>query len=110
MSLDGIWKVEILGVYDWEALTTAFLHDGRYWAGSADHYTVGSYDVDGDKVISNVTTVLHGKSRTLFGKNVARHKIRFEGEVSNDTIKGTATNDEGKFVVQFRATKLADLP
>ncbi len=45
MSLNGIWKFEILGVYDWEPVSTAFMQDGRYWAGSADHYTVGSYEV-----------------------------------------------------------------
>ena len=110
MSLNGIWKFEILGVYEWEALTTAFLHDGRYWGGSADHYTVGSYELDGKKVIADVTMVMHGKSRTLFGKEADRHDMQFEGEVSNDTIKGIATDGHSVFLVRYRATKLADLP
>ena len=66
MDLNGIGEIEMLGIYDWEARATAFMQDGRYWAGSADHYVVGSYELDGNKVIAKVTIVVHGKSRTLW--------------------------------------------
>ncbi len=110
MSLNGIWKFEILGVYDWEPVSTAFMQDGRYWAGSADHYTVGSYEVVDGGISAEVTAVMHGRATTLFGKTSSRFQMRFKGEASNGEIKGTASDAEGKFVVQFRATRLADLP
>lgn len=43
MSVNGIWKVEMLGPYGWESVSTAFLEDGKYRAASEDHYTVGNY-------------------------------------------------------------------
>ena len=110
MSINGIWKIEILGLYDWEPFSTTFLHDGRYRSGSADHYTVGSYETDGNKIVADVTVVMHGKVRTLFGKKATRHELHLEGEVSGDTLKGTAAGDEGVFLVTYRGTKLADLP
>jgi len=110
MSLNGIWKIEMLGIYDWEARATAFMEDGRYWAGSANHYVVGGYEFDGNTVIAKMTIVAHGKSRTLFGKTADRHDIHFEAEVSNGTFQGVARDGDGRVLVQYRGTKLADLP
>ena len=50
MSVEGIWKVEMLGPYGWENVSTAFLEDGRYLAASQDHYVTGSYEVNGNRV------------------------------------------------------------
>ena len=111
MSVNGIWKVEMLGPYGWEGISTAFLHDGQYWGGSAEYYTVGSYMINGHKVTAETTMVIHGKSRAFLGKLARHYKLHFEGEVTNEKkVEGTATDDEGEFLVRFRATKLTDLP
>ena len=111
MSIDGIWKVEMLGPYGWEAMSTAFLHDGHYWAGSAEYYTVGNYVIDGQKITAETLLVMHGKLRAIFGKLSKRYKVHFEGEISStSTIVGKATDDDGDFLVRFRAAKLDELP
>ena len=67
-SLNGIWNVEMLGPDGWEATATAFLEDGKYWAGSENHYTVGNYEVSGNRIEISSAGVQHGKARTVFGK------------------------------------------
>lgn len=111
MSVEGIWKVEMLGPYGWEGVSTAFLHEGHYWGGSAEYYTVGSYLIDGQKVTAETTMVIHGKMRAFLGKQAKRYKLHFEGEIIDEKIvEGTATDDDGEFLVRFRATKLIELP
>ena len=36
MNIEGAWKVEMLGPYGWEKVSTAFLQGGRYLAAGAD--------------------------------------------------------------------------
>ena len=45
MSVEGVWKIEMLGPYGWEAVSTAFVENGRYLGASQDHYTIGHYEV-----------------------------------------------------------------
>ena len=45
MSVEGVWKVEVMGPHGWERIATALLKDGRYFGASADHYSTGSYEV-----------------------------------------------------------------
>jgi hypothetical protein len=110
MSAEGIWKVEMLGPYGWEAMSTAFLEDGTYRAGSVSHYATGTYAADDDKLTVNATLVLHkGASRTLFGQEGDRHEVRFNGRLAGDTASGDATDAAGRFMIRFRATRLAGL-
>jgi hypothetical protein len=109
MGIDGIWKIEMLGAYGWESVSTAFLKEGRHWDGSADHYALGRYSLDGDRVTSEVSVVVHGSSRALFGKTAKRYDLRFKGEWTEDRISGVATDEEGRFLLRYRATKLAEL-
>jgi hypothetical protein len=110
MSLNGIWKIEMLGPYGWEAVSTAFLQDGRYWSGGTNQYAVGTYTQDGDKVISEATVVVHGEKKSFLGRSASRYHLRFDGELADNTITGSATDGDGKFLVQHRASKLAELP
>ncbi len=110
MSLNGIWKVEMLTMYDWEPRATGFLRDGSYWGASADHYAVGSYVVDGTKFVGDISLITHGKSRTLFGKTADRIDIIVEAEISGDEFIGVAKDKNGAHLVQYRFTKLAELP
>ena len=50
MSVEGVWKIEILGPYGWEAVSTAFVENNRYLGASQDHYTVGHYEVEGNTI------------------------------------------------------------
>ena len=112
MSVDGIWKIEMLGPYGWEAVSTAFLEDGRYLAASQDHYATGSYELDGNQIQVTAATHTHGQARTMFGDNAPQVELSFSGELndSGDQISGQAEDKQAKYSVSFRATRLADLP
>ncbi len=109
MSLDGVWKIEILGVYGWETWATAFMDSGRYLAGSGDHYATGSYEQAGDSVALNTTMVVYDPKRAMFGKQGSEYQVRFEGRYADDRIDGNANDAEGGVLMRFRASKVADL-
>ena len=109
MSVNGIWKVEMLGPYGWESMSTAFLEDGRYLASSQDHYAVGRYKLKGNQIKVTATSHSHGKVRTMFGTRNPQMKLSFEGAVSGDQISGQAEDKQEKYSISFRANRLADL-
>ena len=109
MSLDGVWKIEMLGVYGWEAWATAFLEDGLYRAGGADHYATGTFVQHDDSVMVSTEMVVYDPHRTMFGKRDSEYQVRFEGRHANDTIDGHAKDADGSLLVRFRASKVADL-
>ena len=110
MSVNGIWKLEMLTTHDWEARATAFLRDGNYWGAGAQHYAVGNYKVDGTKFLADIVIVNHGEPRTLFGRKVDRYEIAIEAEISGDVFTGVGKDKEGNHVIQYKVTRLADLP
>jgi hypothetical protein len=110
MSVNGIWQIEMLGAYGWENVSTAFIEDGKYKSASEDHYSVGNYDISGNKVKISARHVSYGQARTLFGAKNNEINLNIEGVVDGGRINGQATDDEGKFFITFRATRLADLP
>jgi hypothetical protein len=109
MSVNGIWKIEMLGPYGWESVSTAFLEDGRYLSSSQDHYAVGSYVVTGSQVKTTATTYSHGQARTMFGARAPQMELSFDGEISGDQINGQAEDKTSKYSITFRATRLGDL-
>ena len=109
MSVNGIWKIEMLGPYGWESVSTAFLEDGRYLGSSQDHYSVGSYVVTGSQVKMTAATHSHGQVRTMFGAREPQMELSFDGEISGDHISGQAEDKAEKYSITFRATRLADL-
>ena len=109
MSANGIWKIEMLGPYGWEAVATAFLEDGRYLAASQDHYAIGSYELTGNNIQVTATTHTHGQVRTMFGANDPSVELSFGGEINGDRISGQAEDKKSKYSVTFRATRLGDL-
>jgi len=110
MSVNGIWKVEMLTTYDWEPRATAYLRDGSYWGAGSQHYAVGNYTVDGTKFLADILIVNHGKPRALFGKQVDRYEIAVEAEISDGVFTGVGKDKSGNHVIQYRITRLADLP
>ena len=109
MSVDGIWKIEMLGPYGWESVSTAFLEDGRYLAASRDHYSVGHYEVFGDQIIMTTTTHAHSEVRTMFGASEPKVELSFQGEINGDYIGGQADDNQAGYSITFRATRLGDL-
>ena len=109
MNINGIWKVEMLGPYGWENVSTAFFEDGNYKAASQDHYAIGSYAVDGDTLTIKARSHAHGQVRTLFGEKRQDLDLQFDGRIDGDEITGQARDEKAKYLLSFRATRLADL-
>ena len=110
MNLNGVWKVDLLTMYDWEPRATGFFRDGKYWGASSQHYAVGSYTIEGTKFAAEVTLVTHGQSRILFGKKAGHLDIVIEAEAAEDQFIATARDKDGEHLVQYRFTRLADWP
>ena len=111
MSVDGVWKVEMMGPYGWEKISTAFLKGGRFLAASADHYSTGSYEVDGGTLTAAIQITQHGKVRAIFGAKKKRLSTQFEAKIKKeDKMVGKSRPADGKkFEVKMRLTRLADL-
>ena len=109
-SLNGIWKVEMLGPDGWEATATAFLEDGKYRAGSENHYTVGNYEISGNRIELSAVGEQRGQGRTVFGKKEQKLDIKFEGEIDGDVIQGEARDNASAYETSFKITRLANLP
>jgi hypothetical protein len=109
MSVEGIWKIEMLGPYGWESMSTAFLENGRYLAGSQDHYARGSYEVNGSQLQAHATNYSYGDVRAMFGERSPQVALNFSGEVDGDKIVGQASDKSSKYSITFRATRLGDL-
>ncbi len=111
MSVDGVWKVEIMGPYGWDQLATAFLNGGSYLAASANNYATGSYEVDGDAFNGQLEVTQYGKCRAIFGSKKRHLHIGLEAKVKKeDKIVGTIRSKDGKkFEVKMRLTRLGDL-
>jgi hypothetical protein len=109
-SVDGVWKVELLASYGWEAVSTAFLDNGRYLAASQDHYAIGQYQISGKQIRVAAVSYAHGDMLNLFGVSDRQLEFKFEGEINGDQVNGQADDEQGRYSVTFRATRLADLP
>ncbi|MDJ0778328.1 MAG: hypothetical protein QNJ85_10720 [Gammaproteobacteria bacterium] len=110
MNLNGIWKVELLTMYDWEPRATAFFENGVYRGASSEHYAVGSYTLDGTKFVAELSIITHGQSKALFGKKADHLDVTIEAEVKGESFTGTAKDNSGTHLVQYRFTRMAELP
>lgn len=110
MSLNGIWKLAMLGPYGWEAISTAYLEDGKYRGASRNHYAVGEYTVSGEQLELSVKYVTHGEARTMFGKKAHKMDLEHRGEIRGDEIHGQTRERDSDYPITFRVTRLADLP
>ena len=111
MSIEGVWKVEMGGAYGWQQLGTAFLHDGRYLGASADHYTIGSYESDGDTIKMILHVIQYGKVRTIFGRKKKKFDVQAElkRKKSGKIVGVGRPCHEHKFDVKMRLTPLDKL-
>ena len=113
MSLDGIWIFEVVGVYGWERVSTAFMEKGRFLSGSASAFSYGTYVADGNKVKIKLQVTQHGKKRTIFGEKHRRFSIVMKAKCDGDKIEGKASLKGAKSTAthySFRLLRKLDLP
>jgi hypothetical protein len=110
MNVDGVWKIEILGPYGWEAVSTAFLEKGRYLAASQDHYTIGKYEVSGDNIKVEGSVHAHSESQHFAGSGIAPRNFGCEGQISGARISGQIEDSAAQQTMTARGTRLGDLP
>lgn len=89
-SLNGVWVLEIAGIYGWERIATVFLENGRYLGGGAFHYTQGSYVLDGKKVKFKLHLTQHGEKRTIFGEKSHHIYTEMIAKCKTNKIQGKA--------------------
>lgn len=109
MSVDGVWKVEMLGPYGWERVSTGFLDAGRYRTASRDHFAQGTYRLDGDHLSIEADMTVHGEVRALFGRRDTHFRLKIEADADGDKITGKAEDQEGQFSIHVRYYRLASL-
>ena len=111
MSVEGVWKIEMLSPYGWDAVATAFLQNGQYLGASANHYSIGRYEEDGQTLKAEVRITQHGQVRTVFGSKKEQVDTTIKAEIQTaDRIEGTASaSGAEKFDVSLRMTRLGGL-
>lgn len=90
MSLNGVWVLEVAGVYGWERVSTAFLEKGRYLGGSAAFFSQGKYTTHGDKVKISLKITRHGAEQTVFGEKRRFFSTEIKATHNKDLIEGHA--------------------
>jgi len=115
-NVEGVWRVQMLGPYGWETIAMAFMQDGRYRAASTDHFTIGSYEVNGDEFTADLWATQPGKVRSIYGSKKKRVHVSIEGRIKAgrakkaDKITGSSLPSVGKnFDVRVRLIRLDNL-
>lgn len=107
-QVEGVYKVEMLGPYGWEDFSTAFIRNGEYRSGSAEHFTAGRYEISDHRFEMEGNLTQYVEHRPLFGhKDVKGLPIKFRGTIENGKIDGQArVEDNEKYEVRFRLDRL----
>ena len=111
--IDGIWSVDIFGMYGWESIGMLALNDGHAIGGGNHHYAVGSYTESDDAVKISLTMNYKEVPRTLFGEAKNRFGVVFEGTRNGKKtrMRGTMHRPrKARMAVGCRLTRVADLP
>ena len=97
MSLNGVWSLEIAGMYGWERVSTVFLEDGRYLGGGATHFSQGRYTVNRKKIKIKIHMIQHGlQKRTVFGEKRSDLYTEITAKREGNTIQGKARLKDAK--------------
>ena len=95
-TIEGIYRVDLLGPYGWEKFSTAFIRDGEFRSASTEHFTAGTYAVEdrGFQMEGNLTQ--YDECRALFGRtDLQELPIKFSGAIHDDVIDGEARAADG---------------
>ena len=113
MNVDGIWYIDIFGLYGWESIGILILNDGFVIGGGDNHYTVGSYTESNDKISISMTMNYKEMMRTLFGETRNEFEVVFEGahNVKKNRYQGLMHRPpKADITVVCRVKRGADLP
>lgn len=109
MAIEGIWRVEMWGPYGWETVSTAFLDQGAYRAGSDRHFALGRYAEADGRLSAEVTVTNYRDNTAFFGKNEPVFRLNLAGEINGPTVTGEASDVELKYSIPIRMVKVGDL-
>lgn len=109
MTVDGIWRVEMWGPYGWKAVSTAFLEQGAYRAGSDRHFALGRYAETDGRLQEEVTVSNSRDDAAFFGKNEPVFPVNLSGQVNGPTVTGEASDLELKYSIPIRMVKVGEL-
>lgn len=115
MSLDGIWVLEIAGVFGWERMSSVFLEKGRYLGGGSIFYTQGSYTTKKNQVKFNLELTRHNhRDKTVvYGQIRKQFRTVVKAKVKKNEILGTMRLEGNKSTAEkyhIRLLRMADLP
>ncbi|MCW8930762.1 MAG: hypothetical protein OQL19_11035 [Gammaproteobacteria bacterium] len=115
MSIDGIWVLEIAGVFGWERLSTVFLEKGRYLGGGPVFFTQGKYVVKKNKATFDLQITKHkSRDRTVvYGEIRKQFSTQMKANIKKDKIVGTMRLVGAKSTAEkyhVRLIKKSDLP
>lgn len=111
MSLDGIWGIEILGLFGWETTGILVFENGRLIGGGNHHYSTGRYEQNGDEVKIDISVTYHGAPRTLFGSTDSVLSIVGVLKARDASMQGVAHRvDRPENTMRCQLTRQADLP
>lgn len=106
MSLNGVWSLEIAGIYGWERISTVFLEDGRYLGGGASHFSQGRYSVKGKKIKFKLHMIQHGDKRTVFGAKKLNVFTDIKAKRKGNVIRGKAKLKDSRSNIPEYTVKL----
>jgi len=108
-SIEGIYKVEMLGPYGWENFSTAFINQGEYRSASTEHFTSGTYQVQkGGFEMEGLLTQYDDHQRLFGRKNLKALLIEFSGRIDDGVIDGEARVADGtRESRRFRLNRMA---
>lgn len=111
MSCEGIWSVDLKGPYGWEKISTALMENGKYFGASTNHYSVGYYKEEGDKLEMSLTIRQYANLRTILGvKSADPLQVTYQCKATKNKITGTGTaKGIKKYKIQIRLTKIDEI-
>ena len=112
MALDGIWAVEIYGLYGWESTGILIIEGKRALGGGNNHVSIGTCELTADGQVKFTLSVqYHGRVRTLFGESRENFSVAFAGKENNLMIEGTLMRpDRPEMAITCRLSKFAGVP
>jgi hypothetical protein len=108
--IEGIWSVEIVGLFAWEHIGIAVLENGRVITGGNNHYAVGTYKFSGKQVTITMRVEYFGKPRIMFGSKEKTIKLKIAGKIHDGVIEAVARHKSTDKEIPCRMTRCADIP
>ena len=110
MNIEGIWTIEIYGLYGWERKGILVLEDGRIVGGGNAHYTMGSYELTGQQFNARMKLHYYVATPVLFGEAADEITLILEGMLKKEVISGSIGRpDKPEQELPVRMLKRMDL-